>query len=199
MAPLWNSRSVERWAVETWGSEGLDQSPQARERQNRCWNSFCCCCSKAPAVLSPSVCLAESGEPGFVAEFPQWGWACANEFAPSDGKFSWLLRDGVCWEAVWAALMDAWLVSVDDHRTGDNSSVVDAHLRTLECRARSGSQANTVFAFSLFLSFLCTFDVPHLCVCGQLLGEPKECSGYQSVCPGDVCSPLNSQSRWVTI
>lgn len=55
-----------------------------------------------PLLFCPlwCVCMAESGEPGFVAECLQRGWACTNEFAPSDGKFSWLLRAGVCWEAV---------------------------------------------------------------------------------------------------
>ena len=52
-----------------------------------------------PLLFCPlwCVCMAESGEPGFVAECPQRGWACTNEFALSDGKFSWLLCELPCW------------------------------------------------------------------------------------------------------
>ena len=78
--------------------------------------------------------MTESGGPGFLAELLQGCWACTNEFAPSDGKFSWLLNDSVCRETCWTP----GLLSVDDRRAGDNSSWVDSHVYTMSAEPAVG-------------------------------------------------------------
>lgn len=93
----------------------------------------------APGLLlfsSPSVSpsMTESGGPGFLAELLQGCWACTNEFAPSHGKFSWLLNDSICRETCWTP----GLLSVDDRRAGDNSSLVDSHVCTMSAEPAVG-------------------------------------------------------------